>query len=114
MNDCQFNAVQEGADADEDTVPRREDVECVCKLMATIGYQLDGSDKKNYQTLMTGYFLRMERWSNNKELESRLRFMLKVCRQLLSCLAGCDCHCQLSRILSVVLGMPCAYRSALG
>ena len=62
---------------DDKTVPRREDVECVCKLMSTIGFQLDANPKNSQK--MSAYFLRMDRWSNNTDLESRLRFMLKVC-----------------------------------
>ena len=38
--------------------PRREDIECLCKLMSTIGGQLDASPKAT--TYMTAYFQRME------------------------------------------------------
>lgn len=63
---------------DGDGLPKREDVECVCKLFATIGFQLDANLKN--KTSMDGYFARMVRWSNLQALESRLRFMLKVRR----------------------------------
>lgn len=67
----------QGEGEGEDTgLPKREDVECVCKLMATIGRQLDANKKSNQ--LMKGYFARMYRWSQIKDLESRLRFMLRV------------------------------------
>ena len=49
----------------------------MCKLMATIGFQLDANIKN--RSRMEAYFHRMERWSNLPALESRLRFMLKVC-----------------------------------
>ena len=38
--------------------PRREDIECLCKLMSTIGGQLDASPKA--ASYMTAYFQRME------------------------------------------------------
>lgn len=72
----------EGEDDTGTGLPKREDVECVCKLMATIGRQLDANKKSNQ--LMKGYFARMLRWSQITDLESRLRFMLRV-RILTSC-----------------------------
>lgn len=53
----------------------------MCKLMATIGLQLDSSPKA--QEKMQAYFVRIERWSTNTQLESRLRFMLKASPLLL-------------------------------
>ena len=69
--------------------PKREDVECLSKLLATIGSVLDSPrqdasgriDKTTTQrakNVMDNYFLRINTLSRNERLESRLRFMLQV------------------------------------
>ncbi|XP_057979694.1 eukaryotic translation initiation factor 4G isoform X2 [Malania oleifera] len=54
--------------------PEEEDVEALCKLMSTIGEMIDHPKAKAY---MDAYFDRMADLSNNMELSSRVRFMLK-------------------------------------
>jgi len=55
--------------------PNEEDVEALCKLMATVGGRLDHQKAKAY---MDAYFRRMDLLSKNTEaLSSRHRFMLQ-------------------------------------
>lgn len=70
--------------------PRPEDIECLCKLLTTVGKPLDQSDRKMKQydgegevtgtihtkDLMEVYFKRVDALSNNEALDSRHRFML--------------------------------------
>jgi hypothetical protein len=66
--------------------PKPEDVECMCKLLATVGGILDASTKqvKNFNNgkpastkeVMNVYFGRIETLSRNEALDSRHRFML--------------------------------------
>ena len=67
--------------------PKREDVECLCKLMATVGGQLDSGSQKGHE-LMDAYFHRVGRLANSDKLESRLRFMLRVRLHCLCALHG--------------------------
>ncbi|XP_050236775.1 eukaryotic translation initiation factor 4G isoform X2 [Mercurialis annua] len=54
--------------------PDEEDVEALCKLMSTIGEEIDHPKAKEH---MDAYFDRMAKFSNNMKLSSRVRFMLK-------------------------------------
>ncbi|XP_004514194.1 eukaryotic translation initiation factor 4G-like isoform X2 [Cicer arietinum] len=54
--------------------PDEEDVEALCKLMSTIGDMIDHPKAKEH---MDVYFERLKILSNNMNLSSRLRFMLK-------------------------------------
>ncbi|XP_057453543.1 eukaryotic translation initiation factor 4G-like isoform X2 [Lotus japonicus] len=54
--------------------PDEEDVEALCKLMSTIGEMIDHPKAKEH---MDAYFERMKIFSNNMNLSSRVRFMLK-------------------------------------
>ena len=56
--------------------PKREDMECLCKLMTTIGRLLDGSAKS--RPLMDVYFQRVQGLAGSDLLESRLKFLLLV------------------------------------
>lgn len=56
--------------------PKQEDVECLCKLLTTVGQQIDANPKATPR--MDAYFGRITRMSVNKNLEARLRFMLQV------------------------------------
>ncbi|KAK9696514.1 hypothetical protein K7432_012422 [Basidiobolus ranarum] len=53
--------------------PEEEETESLCKLMSTVGKQLDRKEAKNY---MDAYFQRMKEMSVNKNLNSRIRFMI--------------------------------------
>ncbi|KAK4752331.1 hypothetical protein SAY87_021129 [Trapa incisa] len=55
-------------------VPHEEDLEALCKLMSTIGEMIDHPKAKVH---MDAYFDRMMTLSNNMNLSSRVRFMLK-------------------------------------
>ncbi len=55
--------------------PRQEDVECMCKMLRTIGRTLESRGEK---TRMDVYFTRIAALANNKILESRVRFALQV------------------------------------
>jgi translation initiation factor 4G len=54
--------------------PDEEDLEALCKLMSTIGEMIDHQKAKEN---MDAYFGRMKTLSNNMNLSSRVRFMLK-------------------------------------
>ncbi|KAF8028553.1 hypothetical protein BT93_E1242 [Corymbia citriodora subsp. variegata] len=54
--------------------PEEEDIEALCKLMSTIGEMIDHPRAKHH---MDAYFDRMWTLSNNMNLSSRVRFMLK-------------------------------------
>jgi translation initiation factor 4G len=54
--------------------PAPEDVECLCKLMSTIGREIDIPRSKQH---MEVYFQRIKVFSQAKGLESRLRFALQ-------------------------------------
>ncbi|KAJ0041732.1 hypothetical protein NL108_010573, partial [Boleophthalmus pectinirostris] len=51
-----------------------EDLECLCQIMKTVGPKLDHEKAK---ALMNQYFSRMQALANNKELPSRIRFLLQ-------------------------------------
>ncbi|XP_072320773.1 eukaryotic translation initiation factor 4 gamma 2a isoform X2 [Eucyclogobius newberryi] len=51
-----------------------EDLECLCQIMKTVGPKLDHDKAK---ALMNQYFSRMHALANNKELPSRIRFLLQ-------------------------------------
>jgi translation initiation factor 4G len=54
--------------------PDEEDVEALCKLMSTNGEMIDHQKAKEH---LDAYFERMKTLSNNMNLSSRIRFMLK-------------------------------------
>jgi translation initiation factor 4G len=54
--------------------PDEEDIEALCKLMSTIGEMIDHPKAKEH---MDAYFERIKLLSNNMNLSSRVRFMLK-------------------------------------
>ncbi|KAK9703523.1 hypothetical protein K7432_010686 [Basidiobolus ranarum] len=53
--------------------PEEEETESLCKLMTTVGKQLDRKEAKAY---MDTYFARVKEMSVNHKLSSRIRFML--------------------------------------
>lgn len=70
--------------------PRPEDIECLCKLLTTVGRPMDASTKSVKQPDASGnvtavptrevmriYFNRIDSLSNNEALDSRHRFMLR-------------------------------------
>ncbi len=59
---------------DQSVQEKAEDLECLCKIMKTVGRLLDNEKAK---PLMNQYFERMEYYSNSFELNSRIRFMLQ-------------------------------------
>lgn len=70
----------------EVAAPKQEDLECLAKLMSTVGRQLDNPKAKKH---MDAYFERVSRLSKNMTLESRIRFMLQASSQ--------HCHRQCNR-----------------
>ncbi|KAK3844981.1 MAG: armadillo-type protein [Linnemannia gamsii] len=54
--------------------PEEEETEGLCKLMTTVGLQLDRPEAKNH---MDVYFLRMAELTKNHKLPSRIRFMVQ-------------------------------------
>ena len=55
--------------------PKPEDVECLCKLLSTIGVLLDASKGAER---MDVYFLRLNRLKDNPTMEARHRFMIQA------------------------------------
>ena len=56
--------------------PKQEDLECLAKLMSTVGRQLDANPKAKPH--MDAYFDRVAKLGKNMSLESRIRFMLQA------------------------------------
>jgi len=54
--------------------PDPESVECLCKLMTTIGSQIDQPKSKK---MIDEYFRRLDQLSKNQTLDSRIRFMVQ-------------------------------------
>ncbi|KAI8599107.1 hypothetical protein EDD21DRAFT_169515 [Dissophora ornata] len=54
--------------------PEEEEIEGLCKLMTTIGLQLDRPEAKNFMDI---YFNRMTELTKNLKLPSRIRFMIQ-------------------------------------
>ena len=62
----------------DDQSPRTEDVECLCKLLNTVGGKLDApTTKAEFKERLSAYFDRMKRLTENTTLESRIRFMVQ-------------------------------------
>ncbi|KAK6497343.1 hypothetical protein TWF481_011757 [Arthrobotrys musiformis] len=59
---------------DYEGTPEEEEVESLCKLLRTIGYALDATDKS--RLAMDAYFHRIQQMMDSKELNSRMKFML--------------------------------------
>ncbi|KAK6353215.1 hypothetical protein TWF696_005197 [Orbilia brochopaga] len=59
---------------DYEGTPEEEEVESLCKLLRTIGYALDATDKS--RLAMDAYFDRIQRMMDSKDLNSRMKFML--------------------------------------
>lgn len=68
MNECVRKLL------DFEGIPEDETVESLTKLLRTIGAQLDASEKS--KPMMDMYFQRIQSMIDNKELNSRMRFML--------------------------------------
>lgn len=68
MNECVRKLL------DFEGIPEDETVESLAKLLRTIGAQLDTSDKS--KPFMDKYFTRIQGLVDNKELNSRMKFML--------------------------------------
>lgn len=51
-----------------------EDLECLCKIISTVGPRLDSQRAKAW---IDQYFSRIKLYANNEELPSRIRFMLQ-------------------------------------
>ncbi|XP_051129976.1 eukaryotic translation initiation factor 4G-like isoform X2 [Andrographis paniculata] len=68
MHECINKLLGHNQDPDE------ENIEALCKLMSTIGEMIDHPRAKDH---MDAYFDIMARLSNNMQLSSRVRFMLK-------------------------------------
>jgi translation initiation factor 4G len=58
--------------------PKGEDVECLCKLLVTIGAPLDASGKNKEVNSMDAYFIRLKKLATHHKMESRHKFMVQV------------------------------------
>lgn len=59
-----------------------QDLELLCKLMTTLGQELESKSKGNskkpqWETAFNGYFERMEQLSKDKSIDSRIRFTIQ-------------------------------------
>lgn len=59
---------------DYEGTPEEEEVESLCKLLRTIGYALDSTEKS--RLAMDAYFVRIQQMMDSKDLNSRMKFML--------------------------------------
>ncbi|KAK6346456.1 hypothetical protein TWF730_010776 [Orbilia blumenaviensis] len=59
---------------DYEGTPEEEEVESLCKLLRTIGYALDATEKSHLA--MDAYFARIQHMMDSKDLNSRMKFML--------------------------------------
>ncbi|EPS40436.1 hypothetical protein H072_5714 [Dactylellina haptotyla CBS 200.50] len=59
---------------DYEGTPEEEEVESLCKLLRTIGYALDATEKS--RLAMDAYFVRIQQMMDSKDLNSRMKFML--------------------------------------
>ncbi|KAJ8609476.1 hypothetical protein CTAYLR_005467 [Chrysophaeum taylorii] len=59
--------------------PDDEKIECLAKLMTTIGKQLDAAalEKKESQKFMKAYFKQLKKLSKSDKLETRIRFLVR-------------------------------------
>jgi translation initiation factor 4G len=80
MNECVRKLL------DFEGLPEDETVESLSKLLRTIGVQLDSSERS--KPLMDQYFGRIQAMVDNKELNSRMRFMLMVSPQFYAMIKG--------------------------
>lgn len=62
--------------------PRQEDVECLIKMIRTIGQELESSKAAGAKQRMDVYFGRIQALSKSPKLESRVRFGLTEIREL--------------------------------
>jgi hypothetical protein len=62
----------------DDSNPRPEDIECLVKLLTTVGALLDGTQKPELRTAMNVYFTRLGKLRVLDKLESRIRFMIQA------------------------------------
>lgn len=62
--------------ADLDT-PEEEDIESLCRLLLTVGQQLEATSKEGHG-YMDIYFVRLQVIVDNKTVPSRLVFMIQV------------------------------------
>ena len=67
--------------------PKAEDVECLCKLLSTIGFLLDAGRGVER---MEAYFLRLHRLKDNPTLEARHKFMIQA--RMAPRMSGCRVH----------------------
>ncbi|KAJ9515573.1 hypothetical protein QJQ45_021731, partial [Haematococcus lacustris] len=61
----------------EEASPRADDIECLCKLLVTVGHKLDSTNKPEHKQAMFAYFERMKRLAVSPTLDSRIRFTIK-------------------------------------
>lgn len=59
--------------------PEEEDIESLCRLLATVGQQLENTTKEAHG-YMDIYFVRLKAIVDNKTVSSRLQFMILVSR----------------------------------
>jgi len=57
-------------------VPEEEDLECLCKLLTTIGYTLDSSTSEKTKEYVKQYFAKLEEIAKNASLPARQKFMV--------------------------------------
>lgn len=73
MHECLMKLLGEVENPDED------EIECLCKLLTTIGKMIDHAKAKPH---IDEYFLRMNEMAKNAALPNRMRFMLQECIDL--------------------------------
>jgi hypothetical protein len=61
---------------DSSSIPPEENVESACEMITVTGKMLAGSENKKTRDTLDGYLARLTRLSGDKNLPSRLRFLV--------------------------------------
>jgi hypothetical protein len=62
---------------DNSNIPPEENVESACEMITVTGKMLAGSENKKTRDTLDGYLARLTRLSGDKNLPSRLRFLVR-------------------------------------
>jgi hypothetical protein len=62
---------------DSSSIPPEENVESACEMITVVGKMLAGSENKKTRDTVDGYLARLTRLSGDKNLPSRMRFLVR-------------------------------------
>jgi len=76
MHSCISKILLSDEPEDPLPIPEEDDLECLCKLLTTIGSALDALQHEKTRILVTRYFDRLKKLSRAKELPARQKFLI--------------------------------------